>query len=89
MVWPAFKMPLTPVALLSHQFPRNLLIHYLPHRQGRDDGVVVFEEAIYLAQGIFRLVEGDEEALFAPPGRGPAKATPKPLKATYKPSTWE
>src|ERR1039458_6086283 len=48
------------------QLRRNVVIEDFLHRQCHNDGMVVFEEAIYLAQGIFGVVEGDEEAFLAP-----------------------
>src|ERR1035441_5451783 len=48
------------------QLPCNVLIEDFLHRQCHNDGMVVFEEAVYLAQGVFGVVEGDEEAFLAP-----------------------
>jgi hypothetical protein len=39
----------------SGEFAGNLFVQYLPHPEGDDDGVVVFEEAIYFAEGVFQL----------------------------------
>ena len=50
---------------VSGELAGNLLVQYLPHREGDDDGVVVFEAAVDFAEGVFRVVEGDEEAFFA------------------------
>ena len=47
------------------QFLCCVLTQDFLHGQGDDDCVVVFEEAVDLAQGVFGVIEGDEEAFLA------------------------
>ena len=47
------------------KLPCDLLTENFLHRQPHNDGVVGFEEAIYLAQGVLRVTEGDEETSLA------------------------
>ena len=65
--WPLAQLQRSRLAgpLLSHQFPRYLLIEDFAYGEGDDDGVVVFEEAVYFAQGVFGVVEGDIEPFLA------------------------
>src|ERR1044071_6853573 len=50
---------------LLYQLPRYLLVQDFLHRQRDDDGVVGFEEAVYLADRVIRVIERDEEAFVA------------------------
>jgi hypothetical protein len=48
-----------------HKLPGDLLVQDFPHSQWDDDGVVGFEKAVNLAQGVLGVIEGDEETLVA------------------------
>jgi len=51
---------------VSGELAGDLFVQDFPHRQGDDDGVVVFEDAVDFAEGVFRVVKGDEKAFFPP-----------------------
>ncbi len=44
-----------------NQLPRKLLVQNFLHCEWDNDGVVGFEETVYLAQRVVGVIEGDEE----------------------------